>query len=367
MNASPQSGGRRSGFTLVELLVVIAIIGVLVALLLPAVQAAREAARRTQCQNNMKQIGIAMHNHHDTKLYMPPWATDFAVAPPSNPLGAQTQGHAPLGMILPYMEQQNVINGLRVDRSVNDPLNWPPPYGTSTAVATTVKSYICPSTPQRIIDYSPWFVLLGVPNQGPFVTGATDYSAVRGMFLSFRNACATNTPALPDAEMRKSGSMAAGITGTSSSAKAIMEANSELRDGRVRFADLLDGSSNTLLFIESAGRHQIYRKGRIAVMPNSPITNPPPPGWQLNAGYFDYNTAVCVRGFSADGLTPDGGCCAINCNNSGGASTYQIFAFHPGGANSLRGDGSVQFLPETTNTNVLAALVSRHLGEAASN
>src|SRR5262245_30674172 len=172
-----RSAWGRVGFTLVELLVVIAIIGVLVALLLPAVQAAREAARRMQCGNNLKQIGLALHNFENVHTYLPPWAFDFSTNPnPQNPLGSQTQGHAPLGMVLPYMEQQNVYNGLRTDRSVNDPVNWPPNWGTATAASTPVKSYICPSTPKRQIDYGPWFVSLGVPTRGPFVVGATDYA-----------------------------------------------------------------------------------------------------------------------------------------------------------------------------------------------
>src|SRR5437763_4287847 len=100
---------KRQGFTLIELLVVIAIIAVLVGLLVPAVQKVREAANRMSCSNNLKQLGLAAHNHHDTLGYLPPWSFDFDFNPnPANPLGPQNEGHSFQTMLLPYIEQDNL-------------------------------------------------------------------------------------------------------------------------------------------------------------------------------------------------------------------------------------------------------------------
>ena len=144
---------RRRGFTLVELLVVIAIIGILVALLLPAVQAAREAARRMQCQNNLKQLGLAAHNFHDTYKTMPP---GYLGPIPHRSATYQNQNLGVIAYLLPYMEQDNIqdripdiswVNGqpyFKVD-NLNGGSWWS--NGNAWAVAQTrLNSVICPST-----------------------------------------------------------------------------------------------------------------------------------------------------------------------------------------------------------------------------
>ncbi len=333
---------NRAGFTLIELLVVIAIIAILIGLLVPAVQKVREAAARAQCQNNLKQIGIALHGFHDANKYFPPWAFDFNFNPCPNVLGDQRQGHSALSLILPYIEQGNVLLTTKTNCSVIDPINWPPNWGTVPASSTVVPVYLCPSTPEQQIDYGPFFVSLGLPNKGPFVLGRTDYAPIRGVHNNFRLACAPATPTPSDS------SGAIGVRGQMTP--------QGLGDGRVRVANITDGTSNTIMVAEDAGRHQVYAKG-MRVSPNTPGSA----GWTLNAAFFDYNTAILVRGFSADGLIRDGGCCAINCNN-----VSQIYSFHSGGSHFLRADGSVQFLSQALPPGVLAAMITRAGGEVFS-
>jgi len=140
-----------------------------------------------------------------------------------------------------------------------------------------------------------------------------------------------------------------------------MEPPGTLKKGRARLAEVTDGTSNTIMVGEDAGRHQVYAKGKKLVVPNTPGTV----GWTLNAAHADINTAIEIRGFSNDGQTADGGCCILNCSN--GRSTPftkgQFFSFHPSGLMVLRTDGSVQFLSENTPTLVVVALITRSGGE----
>ena len=145
---------KNAGFTLVELLVVIAIIGILIALLLPAVQAAREAARRTHCKNNLKQIGLAFHTYHDTYNRFPP--RGVSGGPPPNTNQAREGAWCWASMILPYLEQGTISDQLKVGQSnliPRDPANMTNIDDYTTAAANTPESlfttpisvYLCPS------------------------------------------------------------------------------------------------------------------------------------------------------------------------------------------------------------------------------
>jgi prepilin-type N-terminal cleavage/methylation domain-containing protein/prepilin-type processing-associated H-X9-DG protein len=158
----PTSRARRhgSGFTLIELLVVIAIIAVLIALLLPAVQAAREAARRAQCVNNLKQLGIAMHNYHDVVGSFPTsfWRNSKDAGSTGNV--DNSNRHSWFAMILPYVEQTNVYNAMNFSLAVGGRLYAPDgktvllancgPYN-ATAAMTPINLFMCPSDPGPVI------------------------------------------------------------------------------------------------------------------------------------------------------------------------------------------------------------------------
>jgi prepilin-type N-terminal cleavage/methylation domain-containing protein len=202
-----QASHFRSAFTLIELLVVIAIIAILIGLLLPAVQKVREAAARIQCGNNMKQLGIALHNYHATYNGFPP-------ARLSNPKGANSSGT----LILPYIEQDNLF------RQYNLHADWTDPSNDSGINQTPIKLYACPSAPaapprtaankRGILDYPP---INQLPRPNPFATS------------------------LPPGD-----STYIGVLGN---------------DVYRRVTDILDGSSNTLALAEDAGRNQVWELG----------------------------------------------------------------------------------------------------------
>ena len=237
-------------FTLVELLVVIAIIGILVAMLLPAVQAAREAARRTQCFNNLKQVGLAIHNYHDTLLTFPSgWvASDPATNRP------HVEGHPGWGwnsLILPYMEQQNLHRSIDFNRAVIDPVN-------RAALNTELKTLRCPS------DVGDGVFALPAEAGGVLMHMAT--SNYVGNF---------GTTELEDYE-----GAAIGVIGRGN---GFFHHNS-----RLRMADILDGTSNTLAVGERASRRGYSTWGESP----SAEKKPSRASWRLPITRRTTNTAI---------------------------------------------------------------------------
>jgi prepilin-type N-terminal cleavage/methylation domain-containing protein len=338
-----RNGGTRSGgFTLVELLVVIAIIGILIALLLPAVQAAREAARRSQCSNNLKQIGLAMHNYHDVNNSFPPsWFMDLST------LNAAVWGTR----ILPYLEQsalsQNYDNRLAAFNETSP--------GNVAVIATPLQAYVCPSTPggaadrtyseswpaaliQQAFGYTPPFDPL------TYTTGPSDYRPSAGIKDPFRSLAWTGHPNSGNID----GALKETIVGITTNSN--------------RIADIMDGTSNTVMIGECVGGPSVYGKGGQVV---GSVNKTPPDQFALaNGGGWGeiLNGEEYVSGtLSNDPFT--GGPCVINCTNLRNAGFY---SFHPGGSQFLVCDGSVRFIGETTDAWIFASLITRANGESVS-
>jgi prepilin-type N-terminal cleavage/methylation domain-containing protein/prepilin-type processing-associated H-X9-DG protein len=318
------SRSRRAGFTLIELLVVIAIIAVLIGLLLPAVQKVREAANRMSCTNNLKQIGLALHNYHDTYKYLPSNIRPSAVS---------TVRVRWATFILPYIEQDNLWKNYNVTLNWSDPANRP-------IVSTRIKIYTCPSSPDpNRLDGIPEDIGSG---NWSGVVAITDYAGIYGV----------DPRLLPLGLVDNSGS---GAT---------------TKNNPIRFADVLDGLSNTILVTESAGKPNLWRLGKQVGQAPSPLVNGG--GWCRPASEI-----AVLAGASADGVVIPGQYAINRTNGDDDSTTYphpyygtdgtgQIYSFHPGGANALFVDGSVQFIKETIDIRVLGRLVTRSSGEVVS-
>jgi prepilin-type N-terminal cleavage/methylation domain-containing protein len=296
----------RLGFTLVELLVTIAIIAILISLLLPAVQYVRESARRVACQNNAKQIGLALHTYE----------TSIQEFPPSSVSGPS---HNWVAFVLPFMEQNNIAAVYDWSVSWSHKKNQP-------AISYIVPTLLCPSTPE-----SPSFRLDELPQGGRAAT--SDYAPVTAV---------SNTV------------FSAGYARPVKDRKGALEKNKG-----ARFAEITDGLSNTLLIMEDAGRPVFYTRFGIGPSDNDPQGGNLPviDGRVRGAGWADSSNSIPVHGFTLDGLTVPGPS-AINSTNNN-----EAFSFHPGLAIGLLCDGSVHGIGDSINLQQYSELVTRAGGE----
>jgi prepilin-type N-terminal cleavage/methylation domain-containing protein/prepilin-type processing-associated H-X9-DG protein len=319
---------RRDAFTLVELLVVIAIIGILVALLLPAVQAAREAARRMSCGNNLKQIGLALHNYHDTFKAFPPSALI--------PNGGTADGFSAQARLLSFLEQENLQN--LIDWNLSYDLQ---PNVTKQRVAT----YLCPS---EIND-----------RERPDGPGLTQYPLNYGINVG--------TWFVFDPTTRTGGN-------------GIAHPN-----GRINFASVTDGTSNTLAFAEVKAWNPYLRDGG---SPNGlGVAIPATPAQVVGfggsfkpdsghtewvdaraqqsgfTGTFPPNTKVI---YNSGGNNYDVDFTSYREGKTTNQSTYAVVtsrSYHPGGAQVGLVDGSVRFAAETVDLSVWRGFATRDGGE----
>jgi prepilin-type processing-associated H-X9-DG protein len=286
--------------------------------------------------NNLKQLGIAVHNFHDVNSQLPS---------SNRPAGATALPRiAALTFMLPYFEQNNVYN------AYNQTVNWSSPIN-STAVLSKINVFLCPSSAhQDVLDGDPNPPMTWAAN----VAQPTDYSPTIGI----------------DQRLGKTGlglPVAAGDTTTVGPWTGMLPKNT-----KSRLADVTDGLSNTIAFAESAGRPFVIRKGGKIFSTDLVNHRVNAGGWSRPASDFS------IDGSSADGsIIP--GPCPLNCTNGddiggqtfpypyyGSEGTSEAFAFHPGGANFLVGDGSVRFVKETVNMQIFANLITRAAGEVVS-
>jgi len=361
--------GQRRGFTLIELLVVIAIIAVLIALLLPAVQAAREAARRAQCVNNLKQMGLGIHNYISINNCFPPLFTNFNTlggASGAGPNIANPEGPWPLGWavaILPNMEQTQLFNAANYSYGAQDAPN-------RTVAFAKVNTYICPS---ETLTNGPWPGVPSFINYAANVGGPASIAMFSGPIVTMTNN-----------SFSTSGWGNNGYTGS------------------VGVQSVSDGTSNTALFSEKLIGIQTPSSGGVTpgstfakrvIFQISSITVNPDTGGPAQATSFyqacksipsttvasgaNYWNGACWSGSHAGTLrfnaydhvnTPNGYSCQDGNAQAPGDVTDAITAssFHAGGVNVGMCDGSVRFVKDTVNYQTWWAIGSRSLGEVIS-
>lgn len=317
---------RSRGFTLIELLVVIAIIAILIALLLPAVQQAREAARRTQCKNNLKQLGLAIHNYHDIFNTFPPgYITRFP-----NMIVSAEQGLYGWGaMILPQVEQANLYTSLNVG---NVPLETNA--GTVAglvALQTPQPNFRCPSDIGPILNNFK-STLAGAPNwynRNVTSTGSNEIPiATSNYIMAAGTGSSTTPPATP-------GTTATPPLGVGFS------------NSKINFRDITDGTSNTILIGERAWKYGQVMAGAGTVV-----------GFSASINLQNSNAAVKGGMLGVLGIGYDG----INWSATNADHQPRGFSsVHVGGAQFVMCDGSVRFISEnidykSTGPNADAAL-----------
>ncbi len=301
------------GFTLVELLVVIAIIGVLVALLLPAVQQARESARRAQCINHLKQIGLALHNYHDTILQFPPgrmgcdcWDADVG----KGQANYQRPGTSGFGMLLPFMEQSALYDSIGWQKGAVSPAVCTYGHGDGTAgwdtglaqfLLARPKIFVCPSDVSEPIH-----------NDRKYATG--NYAFMHG----------TRGPSF----------------GTDQMQLKHYNNGSFMYRTPIRMLDITDGTSNTIFVGEVIAAHTSESSNR----------------WLIGSRHTD-----CLRSTENAINTPPGKGIALDLY--GYKANGAFGSKHAGGANFAFGDGSVSFLRDNVDLKIYRGLATRSGGE----
>jgi prepilin-type N-terminal cleavage/methylation domain-containing protein len=344
----------RAAFTLVELLVVIAIIGILIALLLPAVQAARESARKTQCSNNLKQIGLGMLNYENAKKQFPmgQWAPQTCTPPGGAAGSCKTWSWA--AIILPYIEEQGVASQIDFTQSMLDNAS------NIAAARTKVATYLCPSTGVREPTRTDNDTIGDVDGDGQLTNAhqgegfaGIDYAGVDG---DTPNAKFLN-PATgqPYPEYIPPGT----TTPVAVAENGILRDNNVPENARaIKIRQITDGLSQTLMIVEVAGRGVLKGASSAAlrgVWAGGQNTAHIPSVTMLNGNLQPW--------INPDPTVPNGTGTSSAVWTLGTGANVSVYSGHPGGGHILLCDGSAHFLSETVSLSVLLSLASRDGGE----
>lgn len=317
----------RSAFTLIELLVVIAIIAILIALLLPAVQQAREAARRSTCKNNLKQLGLAIHNYHEAHTVYPPSSINRGAGSPNGCSGWGAPAISGITLLLPYMDQANVYNLYDFDIGQTDPTV------NVTAMNTDISVLVCPTDSNSIVQITGACYKYASPWQAAQHNGGTNYVFCTG----------TGT----------------GWTYLGSAGNAPDLGGIFLENGKKKIRDVTDGTSNTIamgevLWVDHANNAPSNGEGG---KPAWAVGVGTQLGFSSTAGInFDWEQFAGSVGQCRGPNTTSGSSC-------GGARPAALQSIHVGGCHILLADGAVRFLSENIDQLTLDYLAQRADGE----
>lgn len=354
MTCHRRAADFRRGFTLVELLVVMAIIAVLIALIFPAVQGARESARRTQCMNNARQIGIAMLGFEGANgFFAPAKVTDSAtegIWPPGNP-----KSHGMYALILPYLEQGAIFNTLGYDFTQN----WDAAVNRP-ASQVIVSTLVCPSAPDgpRQVTRSRYPTNKYLNTSVSWTPACNDYASITFVMPQMYTAVGLTAPGTP------------GDPKTEGRVAGMFQTNSRMTAGHMR-----DGLSSTLAVVECGNRPLRYFNGRpMGVRSSSASSSCNVNNDSMSAAWADNDASFTLHGADPATGVPNSSCyhtdatgqvgpasggrCVMNCTN-----WDEPYSFHPGGISVVFGDGSTRFLSDTIAPQTMIAIITRMGGE----
>lgn len=351
-----RSRAARRAFTLIELLVVISIIAILVSLLLPAVQQAREAARRTQCKNNLKQLGLAMHNYHDVHRRLPAgyfsYPTSNGIAPTWAQLDSGTWDGAPgwswAAMLLPFLEQGNVTAAINFDRPLWDVAH-------RDFIDTKLPVFLCPTSSGgddpfvvQQADGTPRII-----DGQPITVGRSHYVASHGQ-ESCWGECGAATTGIVFTDIYTFATQTVTINGDAGR----VADGPFYRNSGTRFRDVTDGLTNTIFLGEHSSK--LSDKTWVGVVPGG---STPPRFTSPENGPDAAATMVLVHAGPSGGELDITGFPIIHPINFPTFHVGQMYSEHTGGGNVSLGDGSVRFVSENIDLILWAELSSMNEGE----